>query len=56
MVFDDSISAKQEAAPAFEVNSKLNINVGKELKIDGMGLQGKLEGTLLLQQNASQPP
>ncbi|MBQ4891750.1 translocation/assembly module TamB domain-containing protein [Shewanella sp. MMG014] len=56
VVFNDSISEKEQQTSPYAVVSDLNIKVGNELLIDGMGLSGKLRGTLLLQQQAFKPP
>ncbi|WP_394130072.1 translocation/assembly module TamB domain-containing protein [Shewanella maritima] len=56
VVFDDSISAHQQTQNPYEVNSQLSINVGNNLNVDGMGLQGQLVGTLNLNDSAGQPP
>ncbi|WP_076539961.1 translocation/assembly module TamB domain-containing protein [Shewanella sp. UCD-KL21] len=56
VVFKDSISEQEERVSPYAIVADLNINVGKNLNIDGMGLNGKLEGTLLLQQQAFKPP
>ncbi|SIR16503.1 autotransporter secretion inner membrane protein TamB [Shewanella morhuae] len=56
VVFDDSIAATQPKASPYAIIADLNINVGNELRIDGMGLKGKLQGTLKLQQQAFRPP
>uniref|UniRef100_Q0HUS5 Translocation and assembly module TamB C-terminal domain-containing protein n=1 Tax=Shewanella sp. (strain MR-7) TaxID=60481 RepID=Q0HUS5_SHESR len=56
VVFDDSIAAAQPKANPYAIVADLNINVGNDLKVDGMGLKGKLQGTLKLQQQAFRPP
>lgn len=56
VIFDDSIAATQPKASPYAIVADLNINVGNNLKVDGMGLTGKLEGTLKLQQQAFRPP
>ncbi|WP_144209317.1 translocation/assembly module TamB domain-containing protein [Shewanella donghaensis] len=56
VIFKDSISEQAEKTSPYAIVADLNINVGKELSIDGMGLNGKLEGTLKLQQQAFKPP
>lgn len=56
VVFNDSIAAAQPKASPYAIVADLNINVGNDLKIDGMGLKGKLQGTLKLQQQAFRPP
>ncbi|WP_133178217.1 translocation/assembly module TamB domain-containing protein [Shewanella decolorationis] len=56
VVFDDSIAAAQPKASPYAIVADLNINVGNDLKVDGMGLKGKLQGTLKLQQQAFRPP
>jgi translocation and assembly module TamB len=56
VVFEDSIAATQPKTSPYAVVADLNISVGNELRIDGMGLKGKLQGTLKLQQQAFRPP
>ncbi|QYJ80586.1 translocation/assembly module TamB domain-containing protein [Shewanella acanthi] len=56
VVFDDSIAASEPKPSPYAIVADLNINVGNDLKIDGMGLNGKLQGTLKLQQQAFRPP
>ncbi|MGL4612988.1 MAG: autotransporter assembly complex protein TamB [Shewanella sp.] len=56
VVFDDSIAALQPKASPYAIVADLNINVGNDLIIDGMGLKGKLQGTVKLQQQAFRPP
>jgi translocation and assembly module TamB len=56
VVFDDSIAATQPKTSPYAIVADLNISVGNELRIDGMGLKGKLQGTLKLQQQAFRPP
>lgn len=56
VIFDDSIAAAQPKASPYAIVADLNINVGNDLKVDGMGLKGKLQGTLKLQQQAFRPP
>ncbi|WP_350431181.1 translocation/assembly module TamB domain-containing protein [Shewanella sp. H8] len=56
VVFNDSVSEQTVKTSPYAVTADLNINVGKNLTIDGMGLKGKLEGDLVLQQQAFKPP
>ncbi|WP_153915951.1 translocation/assembly module TamB domain-containing protein [Shewanella sp. TC10] len=56
VVFNDSISEQEQKVSPYAIVSDLSINVGPEVSIDGMGLSGKLNGTLLLQQQAFKPP
>ena len=56
VVFNDSIAEAQAKTSPYAVTADLNINVGKALMIDGMGLKGMLEGTLSLKQKAFKPP
>ncbi len=56
VVFNDSISEQVVKTSPYAVIADINVNVGKNLTIDGMGLKGKLEGNLLLQQQAFKPP
>ncbi|MBT1445888.1 translocation/assembly module TamB domain-containing protein [Shewanella sp. JM162201] len=56
VVFNDSIAQAAEQTSPYGVTADLNIRVGDEIRIDGMGLHGKLDGTLRLQQQAFKPP
>lgn len=56
VVFTDSIAAAEVKTSPYAVIADLNIVVGNKLNIDGMGLKGNLQGTLLLQQQAFRPP
>ncbi|MDO6613279.1 translocation/assembly module TamB domain-containing protein [Shewanella sp. 1_MG-2023] len=56
VVFKDSISEQEQRVSPYAIVSDLNINLGPEVSIDGMGLSGKLNGTILLQQQAFKPP
>ncbi|AZG73787.1 translocation/assembly module TamB domain-containing protein [Shewanella livingstonensis] len=56
VVFNDSVSEQTVKTSPYAVTADLNISVGKNLTIDGMGLKGKLEGDLVLQQQAFKPP
>lgn len=56
VVFDDSIAAAEQKTSPYGIIADLNIRVGDEVKIEGMGLKGKLDGTIRLQQQAFKPP
>ncbi|MBR9726945.1 translocation/assembly module TamB domain-containing protein [Shewanella intestini] len=56
VVFSDSISELEQKKKPFLLTTNLNINVGNDVQIDGMGLQGKLSGTLQLKQESAKPP
>ncbi|QIR14214.1 autotransporter assembly complex protein TamB [Shewanella aestuarii] len=56
VIFNDSISELEQKASPFAIIADVNIDVGNELTIDGMGLTGKLIGNLRLQQQAFKPP
>lgn len=56
VVFNDSIAAAQPKSSPYAIVADLNINVGNDLRVDGIGLKGKLQGTLKLQQQAFRPP
>ncbi|GAA0781200.1 MULTISPECIES: translocation/assembly module TamB domain-containing protein [Pseudomonadati] len=56
VVFNDSISELEVQTSPYAIVADINIVVGKELSIDGMGLTGKLSGNLRLQQQAFKPP
>ncbi len=56
VVFNDSFSEQKQQAAPFAVSSKIAITVGDKLTIDGMGLKGKLQGTLDMRQEPFNPP
>jgi translocation and assembly module TamB len=56
VVFNDSVSEQTVKTSPYAVTADLNISVGKRLTIDGMGLKGRLEGDLVLKQQAFKPP
>ncbi|MCL2919734.1 autotransporter assembly complex protein TamB [Shewanella litorisediminis] len=56
VVFDDSIADGGQKTSPYGVTADLNIRVGDQVKIEGMGLKGRLDGTLRLQQQAFKPP
>ncbi|MGB6136254.1 MAG: translocation/assembly module TamB domain-containing protein [Shewanella sp.] len=56
VVFNDSISEQTVKTSPYAITADVNVNVGKNLTVDGMGLKGKLSGNLLLQQQAFKPP
>lgn len=56
IVFKDSISDQEVKTSPYGIVADLNIDVGNELTIDGLGLTGKLSGKLILKQKAFKPP
>ena len=56
VVFNDSISEQIVKTSPYAITADINVNVGKNLTIDGMGLKGKLQGNLVLKQQAFKPP
>lgn len=56
VIFEDSISSDSVAKNPLAITTNVKINVFNKLKIDGMGLTGKLAGTLDLKQAAFRPP
>ncbi len=56
VIFSDSLSEQEQMAEPFAVSSKITINLGDKLTIDGMGLKGKLQGTLDMRQEPLNPP
>ncbi|MDP5146650.1 translocation/assembly module TamB domain-containing protein [Shewanella sp. ULN5] len=56
VVFNDSISELEVQTSPYAIVADINIDVGKQLSIDGMGLTGKLSGNLRLQQQAFKTP
>ncbi|MCL1143318.1 translocation/assembly module TamB domain-containing protein [Shewanella gaetbuli] len=56
VVFNDSISELEVKTNPYAIVADINIDVGDNLTVDGMGLTGKLLGSLRLQQQAFKPP
>jgi len=56
VVFEDSISSGQVERSPYAITTNIKIKVADKLRIDGMGLRGKLTGTLDLRQEAFRPP
>ncbi|QYJ84681.1 translocation/assembly module TamB domain-containing protein [Shewanella mesophila] len=56
VIFNDSLASKQQVNDPLAITSKIKIHVGDKLSIDGMGLKGRLKGTLDLRQEAYKPP
>lgn len=56
VVFNDSASSGEVNQNPLALTSDIKINLADELKIDGMGLKGKLTGVLELKQEAFKPP
>ncbi|WP_076409723.1 translocation/assembly module TamB domain-containing protein [Shewanella sp. UCD-KL12] len=56
VVFNDSISSGEMDASPIALTTNIKINVADKLRIDGMGLRGRLTGTLELKQEAAKPP
>lgn len=56
VVFNDSKASEQQKVNPIAITSKIDIQVGDQLTIDGMGLTGRLQGTLTLRQEAFKPP
>ncbi|MCG9696822.1 translocation/assembly module TamB domain-containing protein [Shewanella sp. Isolate11] len=56
VIFSDSLSDDSQVKHPIAITSKIKINVGNQLLIDGMGLRGKLQGTLDLRQEPFNPP
>ncbi|MCL1048117.1 translocation/assembly module TamB domain-containing protein [Shewanella abyssi] len=56
VVFKDSLTTQTKKAPPLAVSAEVNLNIGDNLKIDGMGLNGKLLGKLELKQSPFRPP
>lgn len=56
VVFDDSIAAAEQKSSPYGIIADLNIRVGDQVQIEGMGLKGKLDGTIRLRQQAFKPP
>lgn len=56
VVFEDSISSGEKEQSPLAITTNIQINVADKLRIDGMGLKGKLSGTLTLKQQAFRPP
>lgn len=56
VVFNDSSSSGELRKSAIALTTDIKVNVTDKLRIDGMGLRGKLTGTLDLKQEAFKPP
>ncbi|MGS0680070.1 translocation/assembly module TamB domain-containing protein [Shewanella sp. 125m-7] len=56
VVFTDSQASEQVKVSPIAVSAQVNLNVGNNLRVDGMGLTGKLQGQLELQQEPFKPP
>ncbi|GIU45130.1 DUF490 domain-containing protein [Shewanella sairae] len=56
VVFEDSLSSKEAKASPLAVSAQVNLNIGDKLKVDGMGLAGRLQGKLELKQDPFRPP
>ncbi|ABZ76408.1 protein of unknown function DUF490 [Shewanella halifaxensis HAW-EB4] len=56
VVFTDSQASEQVKVSPLAVSAEVNLNVGNNLRVDGMGLTGKLQGQLELQQEPFKPP
>ncbi|MDR8524102.1 autotransporter assembly complex protein TamB [Shewanella fidelis] len=56
VVFEDSLATKEAKASPLAVSAQVNLNVGDNLRVDGMGLAGKLQGKLELKQDPFRPP
>ena len=56
VVFEDSISSGQVEQNPYAITTNIKVKVTDKLRIDGMGLRGKLTGTLDLRQEAFRPP
>ena len=55
MVFNDSLSTGEINQSPLALTSDIKIKLADNLKIDGMGLRGKLTGVLELKQAAFKP-
>ncbi|MFT5788718.1 MAG: translocation and assembly module TamB [Shewanella sp.] len=56
VVFKDSLAIQTTKATPLAVSAEVNLNIGDNLKVDGMGLNGKLLGKLELKQSPFRPP
>ncbi|MCL1058183.1 translocation/assembly module TamB domain-containing protein [Shewanella gelidimarina] len=56
VVFKDSLTTEMKKATPLAVSAEVNLNIGDNLKVDGMGLDGKLLGKLELKQSPFRPP
>ncbi|QQX82200.1 translocation/assembly module TamB domain-containing protein [Shewanella sp. KX20019] len=56
VVFKDSLTTETKKATPLAVSAEVNLNIGDNLKVDGMGLNGKLLGKLELKQSPFRPP
>lgn len=56
VVFEDSLATTEQQVSPLAVSAEVNLNVGDQLRVDGMGLTGKLKGQLELKQSPFRPP
>lgn len=56
VVFEDSLASQETKVSPLAVSAQVNLNVGDDLRVDGMGLTGKLLGKLELKQDPFRPP
>ena len=56
VVFEDSISSGEKERIPLAFTTNIKINVADKLRINGMGLRGRLTGTLDLMKEALNPP
>lgn len=56
VVFKDSITTQNKKLSPLAISAEVTLNIGDNLKVDGMGLAGKLLGKLELKQSPFQPP
>ncbi|WOT03750.1 translocation/assembly module TamB domain-containing protein [Shewanella youngdeokensis] len=56
VVFRDKQAVEVTKSTPLAVSAELNINIGDELRVEGMGLNGKLVGRLELKQDPFRPP
>ncbi|GIU14393.1 translocation/assembly module TamB domain-containing protein [Shewanella sp. MBTL60-007] len=56
VVFEDSLATTEQQVSPLAVSAQVNLNVGDRLRVDGMGLTGRLKGKLELKQSPFRPP
>ncbi|GGI84797.1 DUF490 domain-containing protein [Shewanella gelidii] len=56
VIFDDSIAKEQQQTQAMTTEAQLKLIVNDNVSINGLGLKGRLQGTLSIEQQINRPP
>ncbi|QSX28566.1 translocation/assembly module TamB domain-containing protein [Shewanella cyperi] len=56
VVFEDSVSLGEQRSNPYAIEADLAIDLGRDVRIEGLGLMGRLGGNLRLRQQAFKPP